>query len=152
MRQSLAVKSIILCLLLTGCATTHSTDGVNANPHETDTQRGVRYLLGRGVAQSYDQAFYYFSQAADHDDPVAQNEVAYLYAVGKGTAQDNSLAFKYYQKAANHGLASAQYNVGFFYLHGIGVAQDTALAKSWFDRSASHGFEPAKVALLSLKN
>src|SRR5690349_8946634 len=101
---------ILMGLLLTACVTTRPIDAPGNGKTETDTDRGVRYLLGRGVEQSNEQAFYYFSQAADDDDPVAQNEVAYMYATGKGTAQNYTKALKYYVKAANHGLASAQYN------------------------------------------
>lgn len=137
----------LVVILLSGCATTHTHEVMGAKKQETDTERGVRYLLGRGVEQSNEQAFYYFSQAADEEDPLAQNEVAYLYASGKGTSQNYNKAFKYYMKAANQGLASAQYNVGFFYLHGLSVPVDTTMAKTWFEKSAASGFEPARSIL-----
>lgn len=133
------------CVLLTGCATTGSSDEVR--PGETATETGTRFLLGRGVRQDDAKAFYYFSKAASDGDPFAQNEVAYMYAAGKGTEQDYAKAIKYYQQAANHGLASAQYNLGLLYLHGLGTPPNEALAMEWFRKSASLGFEPAKLAL-----
>ncbi len=144
------MAGLLLGVLLSGCATTHQSDIAGTGKPETDTQKGVRYLLGHGVEQSYEQAFYYFNQAANNDDPVAENEVAYLYATGKGTAQDREKAFKFYMAAANHGLVSAQYSVGFCYLHGFGVAADKAEAQQWFEKAAARGFEPAKVALTQL--
>lgn len=137
-----------LCLLLVACSTGQypgSNRQVAGQP--TTTELGVRYLLGRGVAQSDEKAFYYFSEAANDDDPFAQNELAYLYASGKGTPRDSAKALIWYQKAADHGLASAQYNLGLMYETGLGTPPNKALALKWFQQSASHGFEPAREAL-----
>jgi len=146
----MSIKKLLLLIGLSmwmvGCSTTNSTD-LPTGQKESATQLGVRYLLGRGVPQDQAKAFAYFKEAADDNDPFAQNEVAYLYAAGKGTTQNYTQAFKYYQKAANQGLASAQYNLGLFYAKGLGVPQNQTLAKQWFEKSASHGFEPAKQAL-----
>ncbi len=113
---------------------------------------GMRYLLGRGVPQNDTKAFYYFNQAANNDDPFAQNEVAYLYAAGKGTSRNYERALFWYEKAANHGLASAQYNLGLMYLHGIGTAPNKEVAMQWFQKSAARGFEPARLALGQVKS
>jgi uncharacterized protein len=133
-----------LCALFTGCSTGgYYGDGmIGAN--ESSSQRGVRYLLGRGVSQNNEKAFSYFSQAANEEDPFAQNEVAFMYAAGKGTSQDYSKALLYYRKAADHGLASAQYSLGQMYLYGLGTTANKTLAMQWFKKSAAHGFEPAK--------
>ena len=137
-----------LCVLFAGCSTGGYYNTSYGN--ESNTQLGVRYLLGRGVRQNDAQAFYYFHRAAQEDDPFAQNELAYLYASGKGTARNPAKAFKWYQKAADHGLASAQFNLGLLYLHGIGTSPDKALAKKWIQKSAAHGFEPASKMLTQL--
>src|SRR3990167_9964166 len=80
-----------LSLLFAGCSTgRYGDDSVYRN--ESSTNLGKRYLLGQGVPQNNEKAFYYFNQAARDDDPFAQNEVAYLYAAGKGTARDYSKA------------------------------------------------------------
>lgn len=114
---------------------------------ETPSGMGVNYLLGRGVPQNNEKAFYYFKQAADQDDAFAQNEVAYMYAAGKGVQQDYKMAFHYYQKAADNDLASAQYSLGLLYANGLGVAKNAGFAETWFKKSAAHHFEPAIVAL-----
>lgn len=139
------VIGVSMSLLLAGCGSSRYS-GYPGTLSESDTQLGSRYLLGHGVPQSNERAFYYFSQAAS-DDPLAQNEVAYLYAAGKGTAQNDGMAFKYYQQAANHGLASAQYNLGLLYLHGLGTPPNKEMAIHWFQKSAAHGFEPARLML-----
>lgn len=149
----MSIKKLIvlmgLCVLFTGCSTARlSSDGMQAY-HESDSTAdvGIRYLLGRGVAQSDVKAFYYFSRAAEEGDPFAQNELAYLYAAGRGTSVDESEAFHWYQKAAKSGLASAEYNLGFMYHYGIGTLPNKALALEWYQKSAAHGFLPARTAL-----
>lgn len=135
-----------LCVLFSGCSTIGDLSGLN---HETTTDKGMRYLLGRGVTQSDSKAFAYFTRAANEGDVFAQNELGYLYAAGKGTPRNYQQALFWYQKAANHGLASAQYNLGLMYLHGLGTVPNKELAQQWFQKAAAHGFEPARQALRS---
>lgn len=138
---------LVLSILLASCSTGHFGD-MPLRP-QTKADYGVRYLLGRGVEKDPEKAFYYFSQAAQEDDPFAENELAYLYAAGKGTKRDYSKAFYWYEKAAQHGLASAQFNLGLMYAGGIGIPQNRSLALSWFQKAAANGFAPAKQALLN---
>ncbi len=139
-----------LIILLTSCSAGKFSSGDSTmNEPTSHTDRGVRYLLGQGVQQDNERAFYYFNLAANDNDAFAQNEIAYMYAAGKGTSQDDAKAFYWYQKAADHGLASAQYNLALFYLKGIGTPPNRALAMQWFSKSAAHGFIPAKQALSS---
>lgn len=131
-----------ISLGIAGCVT-----GREADNAESAQYTGMRYLLGRGVKQDNEKAFYYFSKAAKYDDPFAENELAYMYAAGKGTPQNDHKAFEWYLKAANHGLASAQYNLGMLYETGLGTPQNVFLAEAWYRKSAALGFEPAKSAL-----
>lgn len=131
-----------LCVLFSACSSPVTFSDQYAMKGSA-ADKGVRYLLGRGVTQNNEKAFYYFSQAANEDDPFAQNELAYLYAAGKGTRRDYAKALSYYKKAADHGLASAQYNLGLMYDYGLGTLPDRSLARQWFQKSAALGFEPA---------
>ena len=147
----MSIKKLLLlvglCVLFAGCSTgRYSGDGFLRS--DTTTDKGVRYLLGRGVRQDNAKAFYYFSQAANDDDPFAENELAYMYAAGKGTPRHYGKALAWYTKAANHGLASAQYNLGLMYAHGLGTPSNKAVAIEWFQKSAARGFEPARQALV----
>lgn len=139
-----------LSVLFSACSTPKFPE-TNTTGNST-TDLGARYLTGRGVAQDDNKAFYYFNQAAQANDPFAQNEVAYMYAAGKGVARDLHKAFLYYEKAANHGLASAQYSLGLMYRHGLGTTKNKALAHQWFKRSAGNGFMPAIKALQKMDN
>jgi TPR repeat protein len=136
---------LIFGLLLTSCASVRS--GHEAFAQDTPHDKGVRYLLGHGVPQNNEKAFYWFNKAAADDDPFAENELAYMYATGKGVTRDPVQALHWYQKAANHGLSSAQYNLGLLYLHGIGTPRNKELALQWFQKSAQLGFEPAMTML-----
>lgn len=137
-----------LSVLLASCSTGRVCfDRPYSYPRDTTADKGVRYLLGRGVKQNDEKAFYYFSKAAAENDPFAQNEVAYLYASGKGTQRDYKKAFQYYQKAANRGLASAQYNLALLFMHGLGTKVDKKMAAEWLSKSSANGFVPAQEAL-----
>ncbi len=142
------VVIIGMSFLITGCATDKYGDvfyGFRSPSSTTDL--GVQYSLGRGVPKDDKRAFYYFSQAAEKGDPLAQNKLGYMYAVGKGTPRDDEKSFIFYHQAAEHGLASAQYNLGLLYLYGRGTPVNKVKAKEWIQKSATAGFEPARVAL-----
>jgi len=146
------IKRLIACIgmafLVTSCTTDKfGNNFFGFNRTSTMTDKGVQYLLGRGVPKDNEKALYYFSEAAEQGDPLAQNELGFMYAAGKGTPRDYKKAYYYYDLAAKHGLASAQYNLGLFCLHGYGVPVNKAQALEWFKLSANAGFEPAKVAL-----
>ena len=144
---------LIMACYLSGCATIapKSTPSSSKPPViVSDTELGLKYLLGRGVIQDDEKAFYHFKQAADAGNAFAQNEVGYLYAAGKGVGQDYAIAIAYYQKAAEQGLASAQYSLGFLYLHGLGVEANRDMAISWLSKAADHQFHPAIVLLNQL--
>ena len=91
----MSIKKLLLLMglsmLFAGCSTSNYY-GNNSSAYSDSSPKsmGVRYLLGRGVEQNNEKAFYYFSKAADQNDPFAQNEVAYMYAAGKGTARNNA--------------------------------------------------------------
>jgi len=151
------VKKILLlsglCVLFAGCSTP-GYYGNNSLVYSDNSPKstGVRYLLGRGVPQDNEKAFYYFKKAANQNDPFAQNELAYMYAAGKGTPKDDAKALKWYRAAAKSGLASAQYNLGLFYLHGIGTLPNKKIAVDWLEKSAGNGFGPARLKLDQLQS
>jgi len=138
---------VLFSATLMGCA--HQGDNSNYFSHlsESNQKKGMRYLLGYGVRQDNQQAFYYFLLGAKEGDALSQNEIAYLYAAGKGTSRSYSKSFYWYKEAAKQGLASAQYNLGLMYQKGLGVKTNVAKAREWYQKSAARGFKPAIVAL-----
>jgi hypothetical protein len=53
---------------------------------------GVCYLEGKGVAQDYAVAVQWFRQAADHGDAAAQSNLAACYVDGHGVPRDYTKA------------------------------------------------------------
>lgn len=132
-------------MLFAGCSTSKYYDSHSVALSDNSAKNmGVRYLLGRGVQQDDEKAFYYFSKAANQGDALAQNELAYMYAVGKGTQRNEAKALKWYQQAAEQGLTSAQFNLGLMYVRGMGTAPDKTVGMQWIQKSADHGFVPAR--------
>ena len=54
---------------------------------------GSMYEQGKGVDQDYNQAFYWFTAAAEQGHANAQINLADMYARGQGTNQDYKKAF-----------------------------------------------------------
>lgn len=86
-------------------------------------------------------------QAAEKNNPVAQNNLAVKYATGDGVKQDYKEAAKWYEKAGEQGYAVAQYNLGALYEHGLGVPVDPGAAKVWYELAAQQGDAWAQLSL-----
>ena len=57
--------------------------------------------------EKYEEAFLWFSKAADQDDADAAFNMGSLYYVGRGVAKDETKAVEYYRKAARLGMPEA---------------------------------------------
>ncbi len=86
---------------------------------------------GLGIAQNYDNALYWYKQAANQGYPAAQNnlrrlqeKLGWMYQNGWGVAQDYSEAFKWYQKSADQNNHEAQASLGLMYYQGRGVSKN----------------------------
>jgi hypothetical protein len=98
---------------------------------------GVMYEQGQGVAQNYREAMRWFRLAAMQGDASAQSNVGVMYYKGQGIAQDYREAMKWYRMAAEQRNAEAQFNLGVMYEEGRGVAQDRVRAHMWFNLAAA---------------
>jgi uncharacterized protein len=58
--------------------------------------------------QKYEEAFLWFSKAADQDNADAAFNVGSLYYVGRGVAKDEAKATEYYRRAARLGMPEAK--------------------------------------------
>ncbi|CEM62740.1 hypothetical protein TPHV1_490002 [Treponema phagedenis] len=82
------------------------------------------YDNGEGTAVDKNQAFYWFSKAAEQGFAWAQNNLGRMYSNGEGTAVDKNQAFYWFSKAAEQGFAEAQCNLGSMYYNGEGTDVD----------------------------
>jgi uncharacterized protein len=112
------------------------------------TNLGVMYEQGRGVAQNYRQAMKWFRLAALQGNASAQSNLGVMYYRGQGIAQDYREAMKWYWLGAEQGNAEAMFNLGVMYEQGRGVGQDYARAYIWYNLAASQSSdENAKLAI-----
>jgi len=63
---------------------------------------GFMYEHGRGVAQDYDAAIYWYTCAADQGHPTAQYLLGLMYDKGHGVVRSDVLAYKWLNLAAAH--------------------------------------------------
>ncbi len=109
------------------------------NP-ESQSDLGLMYAKGDGVAQDPTEAAKWFAKAAEQGLARAQNNLGVMYEDGNGVAKDNVAAVKWFRAAAEQGFARAQNNLATKYLDGEGVAKDPVEAVKWFRKSAEQGF------------
>ena len=104
-----------------------------------------------GVKQDYDEAFKWFSRAAQNGCPQAMYHLGLMNAEGLGIPRNPQLAFEWYGKSAERGDEDAEYRVGLCHEEGIGTARDLTQALSWYKRAAGHGQPDAAARLAELK-
>ena len=107
---------------------------------EGQSNLGICYFKGEGVAKDFVQAAAWFRKAADQGFAPAQTLLGHAYFNGEGVQQDQSQAVSWYRKAAEQGLAEAQYNLGSHYANGIGVAKDFVQAVKWWRLASEQGY------------
>jgi TPR repeat protein len=108
-------------------------------------QRDAQLLLaqasmeGRGMAADPDEAFHWYSVAANLGEPMAMNMLGRCHELGQGTAVDLALAAVWYRKAAEAGLDWGMYNLAHLLASGNGIATDRAAAYRWYLQAARLG-------------
>ena len=85
---------------------------------------GNIYLTGEFTALDINKSLYYLSQAANQDNPIALNNLAFFYLKGKYVSRDIKKAILYFTLSANQNFSPAQYNLGIIYLNGKFVKKD----------------------------
>lgn len=86
-----------------------------------------------------DEAFSWFSAAAEKGNIDAFYNIGYCYEIGAGVQKDYVEAAKWYTKAADTGHIMALNGLGRMYLNGSGVAKDPYLAFNFFKKAADAG-------------
>jgi len=114
---------------------------------KAEAELGTTYYYGRGVPQSYEQAFLWAQKAANQRNSRAEYDLGYLYQFGRGVTQDDLQAFNWFQKSANQGEMRAQNALGNMYYYGRGVQEDRSIAAVWYRKAAEQGLPGAQYAL-----
>lgn len=119
-----------------------------ATAASADFEAGNRAYAKR----DYDSAFKEWLPLAEAGDPVAQNNIGFMYRKGRGIPLDEAEAVKWYRRAAEQGFPEAMTNLGFMYDEGRGVEQDFVESYKWFLLAAERGREGAEGHLDLLEN
>lgn len=93
---------------------------------------------------NYEQALYWYEQAAAQGQLVAQQNCAAMYSNGEGCTPDPEKVLYWYEKVAEQGDADAQLKVGMMYELGRGTGIDREKARYWYKKAAAQGNERAK--------
>ena len=111
------------------------------------TELGLLFTEGLGVAQDDGEAVRWYRQAAEQGFGWAQAHLGLMYAIGRGVARDDSQAVQWYRKSAELGFAWAQAQLGSLFDQGRGVARDHVQAAKWYALAAEQGHAGAQSSL-----
>jgi len=115
--------------------------------------RAAQYEYGRMLMliQDYEEATYWFKQAAEQDHIMAQLALANNYRHGVGIERDGGLATYWDARAGStYGMPEWQFHLANFYRDGFLVPPDPERALYWHRQSAHGGFLPAQSWLARL--
>ena len=99
------------------------------------------YLFEGGiyVRRNYNEAFHWFSRAAEMGVAEAQLQLGGCYHYGLGTTPNYSMAAKYYRLSAGQTNFVAMKSLGYLLMNGYGVETNEDEAKYWLMRAANEG-------------
>jgi len=107
---------------------------------EAQINLGVLYQFGgQGIEVNTSRAAYWYSRAAQSDDPGAVAKLADLYSRGVGTPVNFEKAAVLYQSAADSGLSDAQVELGYIYETGDLGQPDYPSALALYQQAAEQG-------------
>jgi len=114
-----------------------------AAAQEDASERGdAAYEMG-----DYEEAFKWYSQAAEQGNLAAQLNIGIMYDDGIGVAENDAEAAKWFRLAAEQGDEQAQHNLGVMYEEGEGVAPSHSEAVKWYRMAAEQGYAPSQLNL-----
>lgn len=106
------------------------------------------YLYGiAGVERDYDQAFSWFTRAADNGCPQAMYHLGMCNANGFGTPVNQEAATRWYRASAEQGDEDAMYELAKRLEEGVGTTADTSKAFAWYERARARGQKQASERL-----
>lgn len=107
---------------------------------EAQINLGVLYQFGgQGIEPNKSRAAYWYSRAAQSNDPGAVAKLADLYSRGIGTPVNFEKAAVLYKSAADSGLSDAQVELGYIYETGDLGQPDYPSALALYQQAAEQG-------------
>lgn len=120
---------------------------IAAEKDHVKAQSALAHMLTNGEGGPIDNsaALYWFKQAAQLGDKLAQNDIGIFYLQGKGVEADPATGIEWLTRAAEQGVAVAEYNLGQAFHSGQIVEKDYEKAHLYFQRLAEknipYGFQ-----------
>jgi TPR repeat protein len=108
----------------------------------------ILHTNGAFKQADFEQAVYWYRQAARQGHVLAQYNLGHQYLLGVGVNKNEASAMKWWLKAAKQDHALAQFNIGRAYYLGIGLEQDHKKSKYWFGRGADND-DPKSIEILT---
>ncbi|PNH94287.1 J domain-containing protein [Vibrio diazotrophicus] len=108
-------------------------------------QLALRYQSGEGITQNLSEAFYWFQQSSERNQPQAMHQLAKMYLRGQGTEIDNAEGIYWLTKLATQGNAKAQFELGKQYQAIKNSPTSQQMAEIWF-RTAAESLPEAEQA------
>ena len=112
---------------------------------DTDAQcsLGCAYWDSDGVEQDYEEAVYWFREAAEQGWAPSQCNLGAAYMEGTGVKQDPQKAVKWFRKSAEQDWPHAQYCLGMAFKLGYTEDRGRDDPYYWLSRAAKNGDEDA---------
>lgn len=111
---------------------------------EAQYRLALRYAEGKDVAQNFQKAFYWLSQASGREHPSAMNYLGLCYCNGIGTEKNLTKAYQLFHEAAAKNDKEGQYNLAYCFYYGEGISQNYEQAVYWFEKAAKQNHPEAK--------
>jgi uncharacterized protein len=120
-------------------------DGLTKKAQQQDSdsqyQLALLYEQGFGVKKDPEQAFFWFSQAAENGSKKAQQSIAHYYMNGIGTKKDIGEAILWYTAIAANGNTDAQLQLGKLFESLHKPINPQQLAAAWLHAAADSSDE-----------
>ena len=107
--------------------------------HAAEFEIATRFADGRGVAQDFKQAVFWYKRAAEGGLAPAQYRLASIYEKGTGIRRNPRIAQEWYRRAAQAGNAKAMHNLAVLFAEGAVGKPDLTAAVTWFKKAAGYG-------------
>ncbi|MEP3266027.1 MAG: peptidoglycan-binding protein [Hyphomicrobiales bacterium] len=106
-----------------------------------------RYGKGDIFQRDIQKSAFWYRQAAEKQNAVAQYRLGTLYEEGIGLSKDVNEARRWYMRASDNGNALAMHNIAVLYTEGAFGEVDFQEAFKWFERGAAYGIKDSQFNL-----
>lgn len=117
----------------------------NNKDAEAQYQLALRYQSGDGIPQDISEAFYWFQQSSERNQPQAMHQLAKMYLQGQGIEINTTEGIYWLTKLATQGNPEAQFELGKQYQTLKNSPTSQQMAEIWF-RTAAESLPEAEQA------